>query len=289
MFTLENELLKICVLGKGAELQSIFHKKNQLEYLWSGDPAFWAKKSPILFPIVGTLKNDRYFYNNKSYILGRHGFARDMDFETENQTTDSISLSLRSNEITLRQFPFRYELIIKYSIGHDILTVTYTVKNIDDGDMYFSIGAHPAFKVPLVEGTVYSDYYLKFEKDEFLPRWPISPLGLIEKNPIPLLQNSRILSLQKELFYKDALVFKHPSSSMLSLRSDKIQQGLNFSFPGFPYLGIWAAKNADFVCIEPWCGIADLVDSDQQIINKEGIIKLAAGEIFERQWAAGFY
>ena len=155
--------------------------------------------------------------------------------------------------------------------------------------MYFSIGGHPAFNVPLVEGTEYTDYYLEFNKDEILPRWPISSEGLIEKIPEPFLQSGNILSLNKELFYKDALVFKNPASSMIFLLSNKTNHGLHFNFSGFPYLGIWAAKNADFVCIEPWCGIADSVHSDQQIINKEGINKLSAGEIFERKWIASFY
>jgi galactose mutarotase-like enzyme len=289
MFTIENDLLKVSINAKGAELQSIFQKTHQLEYMWSGDPAFWAKKSPILFPIVGTLKNDEYLYNDKAYKLGRHGFARDMEFEVKNQTDNSTSFLLRSNETTLQHFPFQFELIINYSIEKGNLTVTYTVKNISEGDMYFSIGGHPAFKVPLVNETIYSDYYLEFNKDEILPRWPISPDGLIEKKPEPFLQSGNILSLNKKLFYKDALVFKHPSSSIISLSSHKTNHGLHFNFSGFSYLGIWAAKNADFVCIEPWCGIADSVDSDQQIINKEGINKLNAGEIFERKWIASFY
>jgi galactose mutarotase-like enzyme len=258
--------------------------------MWNGDAAFWAKTSPVLFPIVGTLKNDEYFYNDKAYKLGRHGFARDMEFEAKDQTDNSISFLLRSNETTLQHFPFQFELIIKYSIENDNLTVTYIVKNISEKDeMYFSIGAHPAFKVPLVAGTDYADYYLEFNKEEILPRWPISADGLIEKTPEPFLHDQDVLPLRKELFYKDALVFKHPNSSIISLLSNKTKHGFNFNFSGFSYLGIWAAKNADFVCIEPWCGIADSVNSDQQIINKEGINKLNAGEVFERKWNASFY
>jgi galactose mutarotase-like enzyme len=289
MFTIENDLLKVSIAAKGAELQSIFHKTLLLEYMWSGDPAFWAKKSPVLFPIVGTLKNDTYFYNNQSYKLSRHGFAREMEFEAANQTENSISFVLKSNDATLEHFPFYFELTITYSIEKNNLAVGYSLKNISGNEMYFSIGAHPAFKVPLVEGTDYADYYLEFNSDENLSRWPISPEGLIEKTSIPVLKDGSILNLKKELFFKDALVFKNPASSMVSLRSDKTKHGLDFSFSGFPYLGIWAAKNADFVCIEPWCGIADPVDSDQQIIHKEGINKLAGGEIFKRKWTAGFY
>ncbi|HLY69095.1 MAG TPA: aldose 1-epimerase family protein [Puia sp.] len=288
MFTIENDLLKVNLSAKGAELQSIAHKTHLLEYLWGGDPAFWAKKSPILFPIVGTLRNDKYFYQGRAYTLGRHGFARDMEFEISEQTSVSISFLLQSNEATLQHFPFHFELIIKYSIQKNELTVAYTVKNFAEKKLYFSIGGHPAFKVPLVGGTGYGDYFLEFNKDEILPRWPISPEGLIEKTPEPLLQSGNILWLTKELFNKDALVFKHPLSSMVSLLSNKTEHGLHFEFSGFPYLGIWAAKNADFVCIEPWCGIADSIDSDQQIINKEGINILKADEVFERRWTVTF-
>jgi galactose mutarotase-like enzyme len=150
--------------------------------------------------------------------------------------------------------------------------------------MYFSIGGHPAFGVPLVPGTDYTDYYLEFDGVETAPRWPISKDGLIGREPLPLLQNTAVLPLRKELFAKDALVIKSLVSTGITLRSGQSERGLRMDFPGFPFLGIWAAPNADFVCIEPWCGIADSVDSNQQWIEKEGINKLEGGSVFERTW-----
>jgi len=284
MFTIENNQLKVIIDTKGAELQSIFHKSFQLEYMWNADPAFWSKRSPVLFPIVGTVKDNKYLYDNKSYHLERHGFAREMEFAAYNQQVDFISFLLKSNETTLKNFPFAFEFRVSYQLHENSLKTTYHILNTSDHDIYFSVGGHPAFKLPLAEGTAYSDYYLEFDKNENLLRWPISAGGLIEKNPIPFLENTKILPLNKELFLQDALVFKHPASSSVSLRSKKTTHGLNFDFPGFPYLGIWAAKNADFVCIEPWCGIADSVDADQQLIHKEGIIQLETGKEFERSW-----
>ncbi|HTQ64172.1 MAG TPA: aldose 1-epimerase family protein [Puia sp.] len=289
MLTIENQQLKVTIVSAGAELQSIYHKNFQLEYLWSGNPAFWAKRSPILFPIVGTLKQDTYFYKNKSYCLGRHGFAREMEFSVDSQEPYSIIFSLKSSEITLKKFPFKFEFRIGYQLLDDKLTTTYTVLNKGKEDMYFSVGAHPAFKVPLVENSSYNDYFLEFNKKENLSRWPISKDGLIETKPVSILNNQRVLPLTKELFLQDALVFKHLESSSVSLKSSKTVHGLDFSLGGFPYLGIWAAKNADFVCIEPWCGIADSVNSDQQLVHKEGINKITADEIFERSWEARFY
>ena len=289
MFTIGNEHLKIIISKKGAELQSIFNKQTQLEYLWNGNPAFWSKRSPILFPIVGTLKNDIYYYNDKPYKLNRHGFARDMDFEIETPTASAVTFLLRSDETTLRNFPFEFELRVMYSLRENNLRVNYNVSNISNREMYFSVGGHPAFKVPLVDGMGYDDYYLEFNEEETKPRWPISKDGLIETTPVPLLQQTNVLPLTKELFSKDALVLKNPTSSIVSLKSDKSSHGLDFDFGDFPYLGIWAAKDADFVCIEPWCGIADSVDTNQQLVNKEGINKLNAGEIFQRFWIGSFY
>lgn len=285
MTLIENDILKVSIKTKGAELDSIYNKETNLEYMWGGDPAFWGKKSPVLFPVVGTLKNDIYYYNHKEYSLSRHGFAREMDFMVTAQTSSSAQFTLQSNEITFSKYPFSFRFDVIYSLKADKLVVNYKITNTGNDRLYFSVGGHPAFKVPLVNDTVYNDYYLEFNKPETAGRWPISKDGLIESSPAPFLNNKNRLSLSKELFYNDALVFKNLVSDKISLRSEKITNGLEFDFAGFPYLGIWAAKNADFVCIEPWCGIADSVTSDQQIVDKEGINKLAVKEIFERSWS----
>ena len=287
-YTIQNDHLSIAVQAKGAELVSLYNKKEKLEYMWSGDPAFWGKYSPVLFPIIGELKNNTYYYNNKAYQLSRHGFARDMDFAVVEQTTSSIGFSLLSNTDTLQKFPFEFAFDIIYLLQQDRLTVTYRVKNTGKDDMYFSVGGHPAFKVPIVEGTGYDDYYLEFNKTENAGRWPISAAGLIETDAEPFLSNTNKLPLRKELFYRDAIVFKNLRSDTVRLRSSKHDKGIKFDFSGFPYLGIWAAKDAGFVCIEPWCGIADPVNSSQQLTEKEGINRLAPGSVFERSWGVGF-
>ncbi|HXB93163.1 MAG TPA: aldose 1-epimerase family protein [Puia sp.] len=285
MFFIENQQLAVKIHPKGAELQSIFHKGHRVEYMWSGDPAFWGKHSPLLFPIVGTLKENTYYYRDRTYQLSRHGFARDMEFSAERQHRDSISFLLQSNATTRANFPFEFELRIVYRLTPDGLTITYQVKNPAPEEMFFSIGGHPAFAVPIVPGTTYTDYYLEFGQAETVPRWPISKDGLIETSPIPLLDHTKILPLTKELFAKDALVLKQPLSSSIALRSSKTERGLRMDFPGFSFLGIWAAPKADFVCIEPWCGIADSTDSRQQWTQKEGINRLGPGDLFERTWA----
>lgn len=284
MYQLENKKLKVAIRSKGAELDSIYLKQAETEYMWSGDPAFWAKKSPVLFPIVGTLKNDTYYFDGKAYQLPRHGFAREMEFAVTKQTAGSIVFTLESSETTLPKFPFHFRFDIIYTIEENQLSVGYSVVNTGKKDMYFSVGGHPAFKLPLASGLDYADYYLEFSETENAGRWPISKDGLIEAAPIPLLNNAIRFPLTKALFEKDALVFKYLNSDRIVLKSEKDPRGLSFHTDGFPYLGIWAARNADFVCIEPWCGIADSVNTDQQLENKEGIELLAPGGSFIRTW-----
>ena len=284
MYIIENDLLRVSLQAKGAELTSIYHKHLELEYMWSGDPAFWPKHSPILFPVVGALKENTYFYKNQPYQLPRHGFAREKNFSVAEQSQESITFSLSHDEETLMVYPFEFELRIIYSLEESAMTVAYEVINFTEGEMYFSVGGHPAFGVPLIAGTNYEDYYLEFGSRETLDRWPVSPDGLIDEMAERFLKNESVIRLAKELFLHDALVFKNLRSEKVSLRSTEHAHGLDFHFKGFPFMGIWAAKNADFVCIEPWCGIADSVNTDQQLKHKEGINTLEKGERFEREW-----
>jgi galactose mutarotase-like enzyme len=287
--TIENDFLVVKIKTKGAELNSAFNKKTKLEYMWSGDPAVWGKTSPILFPIVGTLKDDSYTYENKSYTLSRHGFARDLEFEIEQQEKGKVTFLLKSSESTLTKFPFPFVLRVAYALNANTLQVNYEVENTGEEKMYFSLGAHPAFKVPLADGFVYNDYYLMFNQTECLDRWPISKDGLIGMKPVVLALNTSKLNLTKGLFKQDALVFKNLSSNIISIKSDKNDHGLDFIFKDFPFMGIWAAPNADFVCIEPWCGIADSVNHNQQLENKEGIQSLDKNVSWTRTWQVKFY
>jgi galactose mutarotase-like enzyme len=284
MYTIENETLRVQVNPMGAELSSLFNKSLELEYIWSGDPKYWGKKSPVLFPIVGALKDNQYFFNGKYYSMNRHGFAREKIFTVIHQSPSSINFELISDEDTLQVYPFEFNFSIIYTLSPSKLSVSYQVKNRGKEMMYFSVGGHPAFRLPLSNQLVYDDYYLSFNKIELADRWPISEQGLIESASVSLLENSNHLKLSKSLFYKDAIVFKGLASDEVQIRSDLHPGGLRFSFKEFPYLGIWAAKEADFICIEPWCGIADSVDSTQVLTEKEGIIYLNAGEVFERTW-----
>jgi galactose mutarotase-like enzyme len=285
MQVIENDFLKATIKAKGAELSGLQHKQTGIEYIWQADPAFWGKHSPVLFPVVGTLKNNGFLFEGKEYPLGRHGFARDMDFSVAEIARDSVTFRLEASEATLAIFPFPFRFDITYLLKAATLTVIYEVINTGGRELFFSVGGHPAFRVPLEAGLVYEDYYLEFDEEEDAGRWPISPEGLIEKAPLPFFNRSGRIPLTKSLFYQDALVFKYLRSSSVSLRSGKGGAGITVDVGEFPYLGIWAAKNADFVCIEPWCGIADSVEADRQIIRKEGINRLVPGNTFNRAWS----
>jgi len=289
IYTITNSVLTVSIAAKGAELQSIVNNNTGLEYMWNADPAFWSKKSPVLFPIVGGLKNNQYTYNGQAYSLNRHGFAREAEFTVTAQTGDSITFTLADSEETLKNYPFHFNFSLTYTLQENSVHVTYTVKNTGGEDMLFSTGGHPAFKVPIAPGTSFNDYYLAFSNVENAGRWPLDAGGQVETYTTPLLNNTDILPLTKELFYQDALVFKHLQSTSIAIKSNRTPHGLTVHFKGFPYMGIWNFKDADFVCIEPWCGIADSVNTTGKLQDKEGINTLTPGQTFERTWSVEVY
>jgi galactose mutarotase-like enzyme len=284
MITLQNEKLTAVIENKGAELQQLTHNDTGINYMWSGDAAYWGKFSPVLFPIVGGLKNDTYYYKDKLYQLPRHGFARDRQFTPQQISATEVVFTLQQDTQTLAVYPFAFTLKIRYQLNNNWLACTYEVYNPGDDILLFSIGAHPAFAVPLKNDLQYSDYYLEFNKAEPLQRWKLQN-GLIATHAETVPTNNGRLALQPSLFYEDAIVLKNLQSNCITLTSGKHAPGFNFYFNGFDFFGIWAAKDAPFVCLEPWCGIADSVNHNQQLMDKEGINLLEPGENFVRTWS----
>lgn len=283
MIIIENEKLRAVISPEGAELQSLISKETGIEYMWSGDAAYWSKHSPVLFPIVGALKDDTYYYKDKAYYLPRHGFARERTFLKDQVSSVEAVFTLTQDAATLAVFPFAFSLGLRYRLQDNTLTCTYEVSNTGYDELLFSIGAHPAFAVPMVKGTTYTDYFLKFNKSEQLHRWKLEGALIADHAEVLLTQNGK-LPLQHELFYEDAIVLKNLQSNSITLGCANHQHGLHFNFDNFPFFGIWAARDANFVCLEPWCGIADSVNHDQQLTNKEGIITLAANTNWQRNW-----
>jgi galactose mutarotase-like enzyme len=274
IITISNTKISASINTIGAELSRL--EKNNKNYIWTVDEAFWNKTSPILFPIVGRLKNDSYSINGKSYELPRHGFARNFDFKIENQTENSALFSLESNAETLQQFPFEFELKMEYRLTENGLEITYLVSNKSNEVMPFSIGAHPAFAID----NAFDNYSLVFNQSEKMISHQLENEQFDGSVREIEAKNGKI-NLDYSLFEKDALVFRELESNEITLQHNN-EFILKMIFEGFPYLGIWTKPNAPFLCIEPWCGLADNANHNVNIEEKEGINLLQPQDVFSR-------
>jgi len=285
MITIENDFIKASFLTKGAEWRSLVEKNQGQEFLWQADPAYWAKSSPVLFPFVGSLKDGAYEYQGQSYSMGRHGFARDQEFRVKEQEPWRVVFVLESGDASRAVYPFDWSLEIEYRVWKRVVQIAYRVINRGTVDLLFSLGAHPAFQMPIVPGGRFEDGTLDFEAAEPLERWMLDAKGLLsgERRLVPT--EGQSLALSRDLFSEDAVIFKGLKSNRVRLRQQGSAWGLNLEFSGFPYLGIWSAPKAPFVCIEPWCGITDSTVSTGRLEDKEGIERLAAGQIFQRSFS----
>ncbi|MCT4584546.1 MAG: aldose 1-epimerase family protein [Peptostreptococcaceae bacterium] len=282
MEILKNQKLEIKIDKLGAQLTSIKDKEN-IEYLWTASEKYWARHAPILFPIVGKVKENKYKIDNKEYNLNQHGFARDSEFEILKNEDDILIYRLKYNEESLKKYPYKFELLIEYKLIDNKLQIKYKVNNLDDKKIYFSIGAHPGFNCPLLEGEKFEDYYLEFDKKENLKRKMVdNKLGLYTGEYKEFMEDEKIINLNRELFIDDAIVFKDFDSNKIALKNNKNQKIISMNFEDFKYLGIWTkTDDAPFICIEPWYGCADQVDFAGEFKDKEGIIMLDKKEVFE--------
>lgn len=285
---LENEASRVVINEKGAELSSFILKDTNLEYIWQGDPAFWGRHAPVLFPFVGRLKNDTYKYKGKSYPMSQHGFARDKEFKLEKATETFASFLLKSDEDTLKVYPFEFELIINYALDGKSLTVSYEVRTQSD-EMYFGIGGHPAFNVPLSEETNFNDYYIHFAPSKSRITLPLEGayVNVTEKT---LAQTNTSIQMDRELFKKDAMILETKGENAFSILSDKTKHGVTLFYDNLPFVGIWSPydKEAPFVCIEPWAGIADTVDASGNIEDKLGMNHLSKNDCFKQHYIMTF-
>jgi galactose mutarotase-like enzyme len=286
MSLISNSALSVSISEVGAELSSIQDKVSGKEFLWKGEPAIWGRKSPVLFPIVGRLKDNSYQSHGTNYSLPQHGFARDMPFTVKELAKDRIVFSLVYNEETLKKYPYKFELQISYLLTGRTLKVGYKVINHQDSILYFSVGAHPGFACPLEENEQYEDYYLEFNKPETLNLYVLKE-GLISNETVPYLNNEKKIPLSYDLFKNDALVFKNYQSDFISLKHKDKGEVFKFHFKGYPFLGIWS-KPGPFICIEPWYGIADFVNTSGVLEEKTGIQSLPAKGLFECEWGVEF-
>ena len=276
--TIKNGKLSAEIKHFGAELISLKTNQNR-EYIWEGNPEFWGKHSPILFPIVGTLKNNSFHHNEIEYHLSRHGFARDIEFELIDATENSAVFSLQSSKDTLKVYPFEFELQIIYTLDGNNLSIAYKVINKGKYTMPFSIGAHPAFALP----NHFENYAIAFEKEEPLEYYLLENDLISNKTKKLEVQNKQI-PLTFELFKNDALIFKTLQSKSLTILENK-NPILRVHFEDFPSLGIWTKMNAPLLCIEPWFGYSDTNENSGNLFEKEGIQILESNATFHSKFS----
>lgn len=281
MITLKNEFLTVQINEKGAELTSVVDNEEHFEYMWQGDEATWNRHAPVLFPIVGRLQNDSYDYEDEQYHMTQHGFARDEAFVVETQTDTKVILSLADSAASRKIYPFKFKLMITFEIDGHTLNVTNRVANQSPEEMLFSIGNHPGFNVPMADGTAdFTDYNLMVSPRKTYETVPLNgPYS--ELNHLGELSVQRPVPLTHDLFEHDAKILKldgHETTVMLSTNVN--DHGVALTVQDAPYLGIWSTypKEGQFVCIEPWWGIADSVNADGKLENKAGIRRLSIGQ-----------
>ncbi|MCO6017773.1 aldose 1-epimerase family protein [Carnobacterium divergens] len=283
MIKLENETLTVTILTKGAELTSIKRKDNKIEYLWQADPKYWGRHAPVLFPFVGRLKEDRYEVDGKTYPMGQHGFARDCEFEIMHQTASTVTLKLSDSPSTKERYPYAFHLLITYTLADNTVTTAYRVENpASDKSLYFSIGAHPGFNIPLTTDTIFEDYYFSFSPRKTRTTIPLS--GAYLNTPCKTLaQTNTDIALTRSLFDNDAMIYETKGENIFTIKSEKTEHSVAVRFVDFPYVGIWSPPQTDapFVCIEPWFGIADDMNATGKIEEKLGMQTLAPQKSFE--------
>lgn len=276
--TIKNSNLSAEINPFGAELISLKSNNNK-EYIWEGNPDFWGKHSPVLFPIVGTLKNNSFLYEGTQYHLSRHGFARDTTFELIEKKENSATFSIKSSMETLKKYPFEFELQLIYTLHNSNLDIEYKVINTGKSKMPFSIGAHPAFALV---GN-FKNYSIAFEKEEPL-EYHLLENDLISSKTATIQSNQKQIPLTYDLFENDALIFKKLQSNALTILEDS-NPILTVHFEDFPSLGIWTKMNAPFLCIEPWFGYSDTNENSGNLFEKEGIQVLDKDQTFQAKFS----
>lgn len=281
-YILENEFLVVKVSTTGAALTSIKNREG-LEYLWQGDPTYWSSQAPLLFPICGSIRDNKAIVGDgKEMKMPRHGIVRKKEFDCEQQSRHSITLAIKSDDEMLEQFPFAAKLAVTYTLEGSSVIQKFTVQNLEEEEtMPFFVGGHPAFNCPLVEGDDFTDYYVEFETEETcsVPE-QLTEIGLLNlQNRTQCLQGTNRLPLSFDLFAKDAITFDEIKSRSVKLASDKHDHSVQIDFEELPYLILWTTANkGPFLAMEPWLGLSTCSDEGDQFEEKRNVQFAAPGE-----------
>lgn len=281
IYSLENSTLKITASTYGGELHSLTGKEDGTEYLWNGNPEYWKYHAPTLFPIIGKVMDSKYRVDGNTYELPAHGLARISEFELLDKGDDFITFELKYSEDSLKVYPYKFSLCTTYTLQENCVKVTYSVSNLDDKQIYFSIGSHPAFMCPIQQNDLLEDCYLKFDKKEAVSVRGVNKDVYLSRSTKKFFNNEDVLPLSKELFKDGLLMFDNLESNRVSIKSRNSNKSLSVDFGEFPYLCLWAPeKGAPFLCVEPWFGHPEYEDFSGEFKDREGTVSLKTGEKF---------
>jgi galactose mutarotase-like enzyme len=285
LYSIENEFIKVAVSDKGAELQSIVKKSNGIEYLWQGNPAFWSGRAYNLFPICGRLTEGKYTYKNKTYEMDIHGFVKKSVLQAEKISDSEIKFTIAANEKTKKQYPFDFVFSVTYSIKGCELLTKCDIKNTGKETMYFGLGGHPGFNVPLLKDEAFEDYYLEFDCVKPIKKIVMTPLFYTGKTEPYALKEGKILELSHSLFDNDAIFFTD-MCSFVTLKSKKSDCFVRMEYKGMQNLGIWHApkKEAPYVCIEPWTSVPSYDGKIDDLESKPQMTVLKADTSYENEF-----
>jgi galactose mutarotase-like enzyme len=280
-FEMQNDKLHVSIASRGGELNSI-KDNNDIEYLWQGDARYWSGHSPVLFPICGSIRDDKAILEDgRTVNMPRHGIVRKSEFDCDFHTENQIQFSIKNNEKMLEPFPFRFKLEILYELVNSCLTVTYKVINQDELEIPFCIGGHPGFNCPLLEGERFEEYVVELDKKETcsIPT-PVTSTGLINmESRTEFLVNENIISMNHELFQVDAVILDDIQSKKIRMYHKDTQKGVQVAFEDFSYLVLWSSPNEGaFLAIEPWNGLSTCSDEGNVFEQKRAILKVKPQE-----------
>lgn len=284
LIDLNNGQLSLTVETLGAQMLHLRTEDN--EYLWQGDPKYWADRAPILFPFIGRLTNNSYCYRGKTYPMGIHGFAAASEFVPTARGADFVVLRLAANDATLQSYPFAFALDVTYRLVGSTLEITYAVRNESGDTMPFGLGGHPGFRVPFAAGTAFEDYYLEFSDPCQPDRVGFTPAVYLSGHDQAYpLENRRIIRLRHDLFDEDAIILKNMCRE-ITLKTDQDPHFVRVTYPQMAYLGIWHWPHTDasYVCIEPWTSLPSRQDIVEDFACKSDLVHLLPGKTYENTY-----
>lgn len=269
LYTIENEKLICTIESNGAEIRSLKNKRTGDEYIWQIDDSVWGSSSPVLFPAIGKIKDDKVVFNGKEYAMPKHGIIRNNNQLNFKQHGDSkCAFTLTTSEETLKQYPFNFSFSVEYTLTENRLIMNYRVENRDSVPMQFACGGHTAYSTPLSENRKLSDYVVEFPTKLDLESDRLGRSGLLSHNRSKIQSDGAILPLSDTLFNEDALIFSNIECDWVRLRKRDETKGVVVKFTGYPHLALWSKPSADYICIEPWLGLPDLEDESIDLTKK---------------------